>query len=33
MDTWMILDVFVNEVLTLRPIFFFVVFFWGGKAG
>ena len=34
MDTWMILDVFVNEVLTLSPMFFFVVvLFFGGRQG
>lgn len=32
MDTWMILDVFVNEVLTLSPMFF-LFFFWGGRQG
>ena len=33
MDTW-ILDVFVNEVLTLSPMFFLLLcFFRGGRQG
>ena len=33
MDTWMILDVFVNEVLTLSPMFFLLLCFFRGEAG